>query len=407
MKDVRRRGRPARYAHFEALHQSLVPGQKKRPTYVHGIGLFRGERGTTAWVKISLRRANTYKGRSYSAGSALEIKLGSLDSWSWEQLEQQHRDLQGRADRGEPLEEAQTVTFAAHAGEWLELKKPVLKSYGIAAGHVAKHLNPTFGAKALTDIAVADVDRWAAKQRKTYKPGAVQRQLTTFKAILNHARKSGLIERSPAADMEPIRGAEARQRFLTEEELKVVLKAARELEEAADGREKYRTNQIKGWLTDFVLWALHSGMRRGEILSLRYGDLRSVPNGGLVAVLQKTKGGSPRVVSCTDEMKAIAERLKEVRREPGDDRLFPVSLTTAKRKLTKLWRSCGLEDVRLHDFRRTHATRLVGAGINMREVAGRLGHRDLSMLEKHYAVFSGDEAASRAAQEAFGSIAKT
>lgn len=404
MNEVRRRGRPPRYAQYEALHVSLKPGEKKRATYLSGIGLFRGERGTTAWLKITLRRPNTFKGRSYPAGSAIEMKLGSLASWSWEQLEEEHRRLQGRADRGEALEDVAAVNFATHADAWLELKKPVLKSYGIAAGHVRKHLSPAFGAKSLSDITVGDVDRWTAKQRQSLKPGSVQRQLSTLKAILNHARKSGLIEKSPTADIEPIRGAEPRQRFLTDEELKIVLEKARKMEAKSEAREKYPEHEIKGWLPDLVLWALHSGMRRGEILSLTYRNLRELPNGSLVAILQKTKGGSPRIVSCTEEMKAIAERLKKVRRTKGDDRLFPVSLTTAKRRLTKLWEGCGLDDVRLHDLRRTHATRLIGAGVNIREVAGRLGHRDLSMLERHYAVFRGDDGSALAAQEAFGNI---
>ena len=404
MIELRRRGRPAKFAQYDDLVARLQPGEKKRPTYINGIGVFRGGRGATVWLKITLRRPNAFQGRSYPAGASIEIKLGSLASWSWERLEQRRLDLQGRADRGDPLEDKAPVTFADHAETWLEIKKPSLKSYGEANGHVRNHLNPTFGKLGLGDITVIEIDRWAAKQRKRYKPGSVQRQLTTLKAILNHARKAGLIDKSPTADMEPVRGAEARQRFLTDDELKAVLEKAREMEAESEAREKYADHEIKGWLADFVLWALHSGMRRGEILRLRYADLRAMPNGSTVAILQKTKGGSPRIVTCTPEMQGIAERLKKVRRDAKDDRLFPVSLTTAKRKLTRLWQSCGLEDVRLHDLRRTHAIRLIGAGINLREVAGRLGHRDLSMLEKHYAVFIGDDDSARAAQAVFGDI---
>lgn len=405
MSEQRRRGRPAKYAHYEQLVQSLQPGEKKRPTYINGVGVFRGQRGATAWVKITLRQPNLFGGRSYPAGASIEIKLGALNSWSWEQLQDRYRDLQGRADRGDPLEDKAPTTFATHADAWLEIKKPTLKSYGVAAGHVRKHLNPTFGTKGLDAITVIDIDRWASKQRKTYKPGAVQRQLTTLKAILNHARKAGLIDKSPTAEMQPVRGAEPRLRFLTDDELKTVLDTAKAMEAAAETREKYPDHEIRGWLTDFVLWALHSGMRRGEILSLRFRDLRALPAGGMVAILQKTKGGAPRVVTCTEEMKAIADRLLKVRRDDGDDRLFPVSLTTAKRKLTRLWAQCGLEDVRLHDLRRTHATRLVSAGVNLREVAARIGHRDLHMLERCYAVFVGDDESAKAAQNAFGQIA--
>lgn len=40
----------------------------------------------------------------------------------------------------------------------------------------------------------------------------------------------------------------------------------------------------------------------------------------------------------------------------GDDRLFPVWMTTLKRSLTALWKATCLQDVQLHELRRTHAT---------------------------------------------------
>ncbi len=79
----------------------------------------------------------------------------------------------------------------------------------------------------------------------------------------------------------------------------------------------------------------------------------------------------------------------------GDDRLFPVSMTTLKRSLTTLWKATGLQNVRLHDLRRTHATILIQNNIDPRTVAGRLGHSGTAMLAKHYAVNLGDMEAAR------------
>jgi integrase len=94
-------------------------------------------------------------------------------------------------------------------------------------------------------------------------------------------------------------------------------------------------------------------------------------------------------------MVSILAALRKLDRAEGDDRLFPVSMTTLKRSLTDLWKATGLQDVRLHDLRRTHATILIQNHIDPRTVAGRLGHSGTAMLAKHYAVDRGDMEAAR------------
>src|SRR5260221_287982 len=106
-----RRGRPSRFAEYDQHVASLPPVMDKRPKYLNGIGVFRGSRGMTAWLKIRLPHGGTFKGKSYGPNASVEIKVGSLDSWSWDQLTAKHRELQGKADRGERLEDAPDLTF--------------------------------------------------------------------------------------------------------------------------------------------------------------------------------------------------------------------------------------------------------------------------------------------------------
>ena len=51
-ENKRPRGRPGRYAKYEQLLASLPNSMTKRPLYVDQIGLFKGARGVTAWVKV-------------------------------------------------------------------------------------------------------------------------------------------------------------------------------------------------------------------------------------------------------------------------------------------------------------------------------------------------------------------
>ena len=62
----------------------------------------------------------------------------------------------------------------------------------------------------------------------------------------------------------------------------------------------------------------------------------------------------------------------------------------------------GLEDVRLHDLRHFVATQLLGAGVDVRTVAGRLGHRNAATTLNVYAHFL--EQSDREAAEVIGSV---
>ena len=374
------RGRKKKYAEYDELVGSLPKLMTKRPKYVNGIGVFNGARGATAWIKFSLPHGGVFKGRSYPVGKSLEIKLGALSSWSWELLEDKRRELQGRADRGEALEVTPDLLFRDWASDWLDRAKNRATSHYIMSGHVFKHLNPVFGAKTLEQITRNDINRWQSQQLKTLAPATVKRQLSTFKAIINDAVHSGLIEKTPLMKLDEIKGITGRQRYLTNEELLTLLSKAEE---------------IQDWLPDFILWQLHSGMRKGETMQLVWSEVLELKDDRVMIQVTKTKSGNGRSVVATETMKDILERQKD-RKVVNDDRVFPVSKMTLRRRWEAARKASGLSDVTIHDIRRTHATQAAVAGVDLRTLAGRIGHSDLSMLEKHYAALVGsaaDEAA--------------
>jgi integrase len=394
-KSPRPVGRPTRFAKFQAFEADLPKQMTKRPAYCDGIGIFKGANSTTAWVKVRLPHGGMYKGRAMPIGGSVEIKIGKRSSWDWPDWLAERDRLQGLADRGEPLEPEQVETFSKYASDWLERRKPTLKSYGVMKGHIHGALNPTFGKKALNTITVSDVNRWIGQQTAKVAPATVQRQLATFNAIMNDGVRSGLIENNPSERADRLKGIEARQRFVTEDEWEKILEAADKIESAQEENKERTPQQIRGWLKHFVVWAYNSGMRRSEILNLTWDNVRKTNNDHIVIEVAKTKTGKPRYVTCTAEMEAIIPALRALERAKDDKRVFPVSMTTLKRSLTKLWKKTGLSDVRLHDLRRTHATILIGRNIDPRTVAGRLGHSGTAMLARHYAVDLGDMEAAK------------
>ena len=388
-------GRPGRYAAYEAFEASLPLSMKKRPQYFQGIGIFRGARSSTVWVKIHCPHGAHFKGRQIQVGHSVEIKLGNRASFEWANLIAEKDRLQGLADRGEPLEALRTLMFAEHADDWLNRKRPVLRSFGSAKGNVYSALNPTFGDKPLNTITLGDINRWISVESETLKPATVLRHLAVLKAIMNDAVKNGLIDQNPAFNADKIRGIEPRQRFVTEEEWRKIVETAEKIEAKQEAEKEQFPQQIRGWLRHFVVWAFNSGMRRSEILALKWSNVRRMEGGPTQIEVIHTKTARPRHITCTTEMEEVLTALAKLDRLPGDERLFPVSMMTLKRSLSNLWAETKLPDVRLHDLRRTHATILMQENIDPKAIAGRLGHSGLSMLGRHYAVDRGDAEAAK------------
>ncbi len=382
-----RRGRPARFAEYDQLVAALPEVMEKRPKYLNGIGVFRGSRGITAWLKIRLPHGGTLKGKTYAPNASVEIKLGSLESWSWEQLADKYRELQGKADRGEPLEAQPDRSFGSLAEDWFSRAKRRIKGVETTSNHVQNHLVPEFGSVALKLLSSENVNRWIAKRLSVAKASTVQREFNTLRAILNDAVRSGLIEKSPTQNADPIRGAVARQRFLTIEELVALLAIAEKQAE---------------WLPDFILWGVHSGMRKGEVQSLTWPDIGELGADRVLVSVRHSKSGQPRFVPATKTMREIIARQKG-RKIAGDDRVFPISKMTLRRRWEAARLAAGLGDVTVHDLRRTHSTHAAVAGVNLRTLAARLGHADLVMIERVYAqvVGSASEEAAEKIEKAF------
>lgn len=385
-----RRGRRSRYAEYDEFLSAIERPSGKRPRYLNGIGVFRGARGDTAWVKIGLPKGAVWQGKQYAAGSPLEIKLGRLTSFTWEQMIAERDRLQGLADRGEPLEAVTVPLFRDYASEWLQRAEKRLRSYDIAKIHVEKHLAPTFGPKPLDAIVTADVNKWIAVKLDTQAPATVKRELDTLSMILNEAVRDGILGDNPCARANHIGGIVGRQSYLTLEQIVTLLAAA---QAEAD------------WLADFILWSLHSGMRKGETLGLRWSDVRELGKGRVLCLLPRSKSDKPRQVLCTETMIDVLGRQKR-RRLEGDDRVFPLAAMTLRRKWEKAREAAGLSAYTIHDLRRTHSTHAVVAGVDLRTLADRIGHADLTMLQKHYAAIVGSaaEAASAKIESIFENI---
>jgi len=149
-------------------------------------------------------------------------------------------------------------------------------------------------------------------------------------------------------------------------------------------------------LKPIVQFALETGMRRGEIMGLKWSDI-DLPSRR--AFLHVTKNGEPRQVPLT--LKAI-QILCEIKNE-HPEQVFPLSMDALRRYFDKAikvakenWKSEGVnpfDDVRLHDCRHEALSRLSDAGLNVIELSHISGHKTLTQLARythpsHEAIFA-------------------
>ncbi len=171
-----------------------------------------------------------------------------------------------------------------------------------------------------------------------------------------------------------------RLRYLSQEEINSLLKAC------------------KGHIRDIVECALNTGMRRGEILTLKWSQIK----GGFI-YLQKTKTNNARQIPINEGLECLFEEIKKRQESPkknviGIDRK-PVKqqsfnteyvfnyngkhVSEVKRSFKKALQVAGIDDFRFHDLRHTFASHFIMRGGTIKELQEILGHKNISMTMRY------------------------
>lgn len=174
----------------------------------------------------------------------------------------------------------------------------------------------------------------------------------------------GRIEKNPAARVKKLKKAPARERILTRDE------AGRLVDEASPE------------LRPILIVALNTGMRRGEILGLKWTDLDLVR--GIISITMSKSGKGRKIpmnghVAVAAALGAVPHRGEYVFQNPETgthlqtvNDAFRVALTRAK-----------IAGCRFHDLRHTAASKMVEAGADLVTVSKILGHASIQMTMRY------------------------
>lgn len=236
----------------------------------------------------------------------------------------------------------------------------------------SRPLLKAMGNKTLDEISPILIERYKRDRRaaKTVRgteraPSSVNRELELLSKVFSLAIDQGMAIQNPCQKVKRFREDNERNRYLSDKEEVRLLSVLTEQ---------------RASLRPIVILAIHTGMRRGELLSLRWVNVDF--ERGLVHVMnshrEQTKSGHSRSIP----MNRIArEQLLSLYRETGDTEYVFVNRMTGKPRadvktgFRSACRDAGLEDFRFHDLRHTAATRLGDAGVDTRRIMAILGHR--------------------------------
>jgi integrase len=308
---------------------------------------------------------------------------GSSEGLTRSQAERRMRELIAATATELPSDPELTIELAGRA--FLEQLQARGRSKSHVEGvesHLRVHLRPFFGDKPLDRIADADVTRLLAHLRRTgRKPKTARNVLSTLHSIFDLAVRRGWTTANPCKLVDaPEVQASADIRFLTQRELSAVLE---------DG---IPTDDLGVLEQPLYLMAAMAGLRQGELLGLRWGDLD--PSARKVRVRQawvrgefktpKSRRGS-RGVPMAEELAAALNALAHRSAFAADEDLVfahpqtgrPLDRSIVRKRFQRACRRAGVRVVRFHDLRHTFGTRLAASGeISLRTLQEWMGHRD-------------------------------
>jgi integrase len=276
---------------------------------------------------------------------------------------------------------------------WVRANRP--RTAGMTLDRIKKFFT-RWNSRPLTSITVADVESF--KQRRLTEDGVTQqtvrRDLDTLASVLTRAVKLGHLTENVVRRVERPRIDRApKVRYLDQAEearlRKALAERDTEMREARKSANEWRRQRkheplpalphFGDHVTPAVLLSMNTGMRRGELLSLRWSAIdfkaKQLTIEGSTAKNQQT-----RHLPLNQEAVEVLKKWKE--QAPEGERVFAID-TGFKSAWAPLLVRAKVTSFRWHDLRHHFGSRLVQAGVPLNTVRELLGHGSLAMTLRY------------------------
>jgi integrase len=224
----------------------------------------------------------------------------------------------------------------------------------------------------MTAIEPETIERYKQARVDKVEPSTVNRDLQCLRRMFNLAIVWRYATENPMRFVKFFREKASRVRYLTRDEFNQLLGHCPEA------------------LRPVIIVAVHTGMRQGELLALRWADV-DLENG--FASINDPKNGTPRKVPLNHTARELLIRLHEVAKR---ERVFceangePYASRTVQWQFHRALEAAKIESFRFHDLRHTCASWLAMASVPLLAIQQILGHKDIRMTLR-YAHLSPDQ----------------
>jgi integrase len=297
------------------------------------------------------------------------------------------------------------LTVGEYLKQWIDdyavlhSRPSTVRSYRIM---IRRHLSPALGGIKMIDLRPQHLESYYAKKLKGGRVDgtgglsarSVHHHHRLIHTVLEHGVRQGLVARNAADAVEPPRPLRPRLKVVTTEDLLRLIEFAK-----------------NSFYFLPIYTAAYTGLRRGELLGLRWCDvnldlvsisvtqtLYRVRGRGYVIQEPKSARGR-RVVDLPPSLALLLRRHRKRQEEMGilvgkplvetvfvfaDPDGKPIDPDTLSHNFARVVLKAGLHNIRFHDLRHAHASLMLKAGIHPKIVSERLGHSSVAFTLDTY-----------------------
>lgn len=270
------------------------------------------------------------------------------------------------------------------------------KSQRILKNHIVSYL----GTLKLEALNTKKLQEWKNTiSEKTISVKTKQNIYKELHALLNYGVKLEYLQKNPLNNIGNFKDVyfeteTKKLQYYTAEEFKKFISVA-----------KANCNTLKDFgIYVFFNIAFYTGMRKGEINALKWSDIENnkyihvrrsvsqkIKGSSIVETPPKNKSSCRTLQMPQPLIEILQEHKRMYEKVSGFTEDFRVcggasciSDTTLSDKNRQFAEEANLRNIRIHDFRHSHASLLANEGINIQEIARRLGHSDIKMTWNTY-----------------------
>lgn len=321
------------------------------------MGIFKRGDSPNWWYRAQLRR-RVITGSTDTADRRLAYRI----------YLEKHRQL--IEERHLPNEKALNTSFFEMCEFYIENHAKVNKKTWKDDEIIVRKFQRFFGDVPLTTIKTEDIEKYKGSRRSLVKEATINRELAVLKVIFKKAVAWGYARHNPAKDVRPYKEELIPVRIMAQDERKRLLAACPE------------------FLRPIVVMALKTGMRKGEILNLKW---EHVDLAHQIISVTHTKSKKLREVPIHPELEEVLRSLPRRSAYVFHDRRGGRLKNEGKFRIDFVASrsTAGLGDLTFHALRHNFASELAAKGADLRTIQEYLGHSSLMLLQRYAHVSKG------------------